>query len=141
MRYIKIAAFVFTAILATAAMTQAQDMKGMKGMGDMHGMSMTSKAKTTTIQGEVVDLACYLTKGQHGASHEECAKMCINSGLPVGILSKDGKVYLAITAKHKEANDLLVQYAAKEVKVTGTVDRRNGMNIVAVDKVEPLASK
>ncbi len=144
MRKIRIATFVLAAILATSAMTQAQDMKdmkGMKGMGDMHGMSMTSKAKMTTIQGEVVDLACYLTKGEHGKSHEECAKMCINSGLPVGILSKDGRVYLAITANHKSANSLLVPYAAKEVKVTGTVDKRGGMDIVAVDRVEPLASK
>ena len=135
MRYIKLAAFVFTAIVATAVLAQAQDMKG------MHDMKMTAKAKVTTIQGEVVDLACYLTKGQHGASHEECAKMCINSGLPVGILSKDGHVYLAITANHKAANSLLEPYAAKQVKVTGTVDRRGGVDIVAVDKVEPLASK
>ncbi len=141
MRYIKLAAFVFTAIVATAVLAQAQDMKGMKGMSGMHDMQTTAKAKVTTIQGEVVDLACYLTKGQHGASHEECAKMCISSGLPVGILDKDGHVYLAITANHKSANSLLEPYAAKQVKVTGTVDRRGGVDIVAVDKVEPLASK
>ena len=113
----------------------------MKGMKGMHAMNMSMHAKTTTIQGEVVDLACYLTKGEHGAKHEECATMCINNGLPVGILSKEGHVYLAITANHKPANSLLEPYTAKEVKVTGTVDRRSGMDIVAVDKVEPLNSK
>ncbi len=138
MRKIKIAAFVIAAVFAGATMTYAQQMKDMKGM---HGMNMSQHAKMTTIKGEVVDLACYLTKGEHGAKHEECAQMCINSGLPVGILDKDGHVYLAITANHKPANSLLVQYAAKEVEVTGTVDKRGGMDVVAVDKIEPLNSK
>ncbi|HUI31014.1 MAG TPA: hypothetical protein VLX91_12440 [Candidatus Acidoferrales bacterium] len=138
MRYIKIAAFVFSAILATATLSFAQD-----NMKDMKGMS-TEKDKganaTTTIQGEVVDMACYMTKGQHGADHADCAQMCINSGLPVGILDKSGHVYLCMMSNHKSANSSLVQYAAKQVKVTGTVFKKGGMDLLAVDKVEPLES-
>lgn len=138
MRYMKLAALVFMAVLSTAAMTQAQAMKAMKG-NSMHGMqmAMATTGKTTTIKGEVVDLACYLTKGLHGESHAECATKCIRSGLPVGILS-NGRIYVAITANHKPANSLLVPYAAKQVEVTGVVARKGGVDIVAVDKVEPV---
>lgn len=134
MRYMKMAMFVFAAILATATLSQAQDMKDMKGMS----MSKNKSEKSTTIQGEVIDMACYMTKGQHGAAHADCAQMCINNGLPVGLLEKNGHVLLCMTANHKPANSLLVQYAAKEVKVTGTVYKKGGMDMLAVDKVEPL---
>jgi hypothetical protein len=136
MRYIKIAVFVFAAILATATLSRAQDMKDMKGMS----MSKDKSEKSTTIQGEVIDMACYMTKGQHGADHADCAQMCINNGLPVGILDKDGHVYLCTTSNQKPANSMLVQYAAKQVKVTGTVYEKGGMDLLAVDKVEPVNS-
>ena len=129
------AAFAVAAVLATAAISSAQDMKDMK---DMHNMKMDKSTKTTTVQGEVIDMACYMTKGQHGAGHADCAQMCINNGLPVGILDKSGHVYLCMTATHKPANSLLVQYAAKEVKATGTVYQKGGMDMLAVDKVEPI---
>jgi hypothetical protein len=142
MKYIKskvapwrqVALFVFTAILATAASSYAQDMKDVKDMS----MKMDKSPKATTIQGEVIDMACYMTKGQHGADHADCAQMCINNGLPVGILDKSGHVYLCMTSTQKPANSLLVQYAAKQVKVTGTVYKKGGMDMLAVDKVEPL---
>ena len=134
----QVAVFVFAAILATAVSSRAQDMKD-GATAPHNNMSMKTKsAKTTTIQGEVVDLACYLTAGKRGAAHADCAQMCINSGLPVGILDKSGHVYLCMTATHKPANSLLVQYAAKQVKVTGTVYQKGGMDMLAVDKVEPV---
>jgi hypothetical protein len=142
MRYIKLAALVFMAVLSTTAMTQAQDMKAMKGTSGMHGMqmAMATKGKTTIMDGQVVGLACYLTKGNHGEKYAECQTSCVKSGLPVGILSH-GKVYLAITANHQAANSLLLPYMEKQVKITGVVEGRAGMKVVAIDKVEPLASK
>ncbi len=136
MRYIKIAMFAFAAILATATLSHAQDMKDMKPMS----MSKDTSDKSTTVQGEVIDMACYMTKGQHGAEHADCAQMCIDNGLPVGILDKDGHVYLCMTSNQKPANSLLVKYAAKQVKITGTVYTKGGMDLLAVDKVEPLDS-
>gem|GEM_PF-6621982 len=40
--------------------------------------------------GEVVDMACYLDHGATGEKHAECARECIESGLPVGIKGTDG---------------------------------------------------
>jgi len=136
MRYIKLGAIVFTMLLASFAISNAQDMKDMKGMK----MSSDNQAKTETIQGEVIDMACYMTKGEKGEAHAECATMCINNGLPVGILDGEGHVYLCMTASHKPANSLLVQYAAKQVKVTGKLYKKGGMDLLAVEKVVPVES-
>ena len=138
MRYFRTILFVFAGLLASAAISRAQDMKGMKGMS----MSMDKSSKsTTTIQGEVIDMACYMTKGEHGASHAECAQACINNGLPVGILDKTGHVYLCMTATHKPANALLVQYAAKQIKATGMMYKKGGVDMFAIDKVELVGDK
>src|SRR5512141_512297 len=32
-----------------------------------------------TVTGEVLDMACYLDHGAHGADHASCAKKCISS--------------------------------------------------------------
>lgn len=136
MRYMKLMAFVFMAVISTAAMTQAQQMHAMKGMHGMH-MMMSNKAKTTTFEGQVVGLNCYLSMGTHGASAKACQTACVKNGDPVGILTKSGRVYLATIGRAKPANSLLLPYMEQEVEVTGVVHGRNGMWLVNVDKVEP----
>ena len=82
-----------------------------------------------TVTGEVLDMACYLDHGAHGDSHADCAKMCISSGLPVGIKSADGTVYLLI-GDHKPANDKLAEFAAKTITVKGKFVSRDEINLL-----------
>src|SRR5262247_1525113 len=49
-----------------------------------------------TVKGEVVDLACYLSKGSKGKRHKTCAELCAKKGLPLGVLNEAGDVYLLI---------------------------------------------
>jgi hypothetical protein len=56
-----------------------------------------------TVTGEIIDMACYFDNGASGPGHAECARMCIASGLPVGLKTKDGTVYLLI-GKQEPAN-------------------------------------
>ena len=87
-------------------------------------------AATTTVTGEVLDMACYLDHGAHGEKHAGCAEKCISSGLPVGIKNEaDGKVYLVIGA-HKPMNDQLAAYAAKTVTLKGKAVTRDGINLL-----------
>lgn len=89
-----------------------------------------------TLTGEVLDLACYLDHGAHGAKHADCAKTCISSGLPVGLKSADGTVYLLI-GDHKPANDVLAQYAAKTITVKGKLVTRDGINLLENIEIVP----
>lgn len=49
-----------------------------------------------TVEGEVVDLACYLSKGSRGPSHKVCAQKCAERGIPMGVLTADGKLFLLL---------------------------------------------
>jgi hypothetical protein len=81
------------------------------------------------VTGEVVDLMCYLDHGAKGNDHAGCANMCIESGGPTGILTKDNQLYL-IVGEHKPMNDQLAPLAAKTITVTGKVVERDGMKMI-----------
>ena len=87
-------------------------------------------SQTITVTGEVLDMACYIDHGAQGEKHADCAKMCIESGLPVGIKSKDGKTYLII-GEHKPLNKELAQYAAKTITIKGKLVERDGFRMIA----------
>lgn len=82
-----------------------------------------------TVTGEVLDMACYLDHGAHGAKHSDCAKKCITSGLPVGLKGTDGKTYLLI-GDHMPANDELAKHAAETITVHGKLVERDGINLL-----------
>ena len=82
-----------------------------------------------TVKGEVLDMACYLDHGAQGAGHAGCAEKCISSGLPVGLKTADGQVYLLI-GEHKPLNDQLASYAAKTVTIHGKLVERDGIKLI-----------
>jgi len=100
----------------------------------------TETRLAASVTGEVLDLACYYADGASGPGHAACARMCIASGLPVGLKANDGTIYLLIgkqtpsspepAAKHVSLNAQLAPYAAKIVTMSGTIVRRNGLNVL-----------
>ena len=94
------------------------------------------KGKKETVTGEVVDLACYLSHGAKGDKHAKCAEHCITAGMPVGVLTDDGKLFLLVGEKHKTLNSELAAYAAKKITVTGEVGTQNGVSLMTVEKFE-----
>jgi type 1 fimbria pilin len=98
--------------------------------------------KTVTLRGEVVDTGCYLGHGATGAKHKECATKCIANGMPMGLLTADGALYL-ITMSHSNADayNQLKGWAAETVEVTGVVSTRNGLKGIEADAVKLLTAK
>ena len=92
-------------------------------------LSGENEVKTTTVKGEIVDMACYIDHNASGAKHADCAKTCITSGLPIGLKGEDGKTYLLI-GEHKPLNSVLAPYAAKTVTMRGKVASRDGINML-----------
>ena len=88
-----------------------------------------SSGQTQTIKGEVVDLMCYLDHGAKGEKHKGCAKKCIESGGPVGLLTADDQLYLVI-GDHQPMNKELAAKAAQTVTLKGKVVERNGMKMI-----------
>jgi hypothetical protein len=85
--------------------------------------------QTVTVKGEVIDMVCYTDSGASGKDHADCAKVCISSGLPVGLKGQDGKIYLLI-GDHKPMNKELEQYAAETITIKGKAVSRDGVNMI-----------
>src|SRR5271166_4953261 len=102
--------------------------------------SPTESRLAASVTGEVIDMACYFNDGASGPDHAACARMCIASGLPVGLKGKDGKIYVLIgkqvppssrpAAKHESLNAQLAPYAATIVTMSGIIVRKNGVNVI-----------
>ncbi|PYP49200.1 MAG: hypothetical protein DMD45_15345 [Gemmatimonadetes bacterium] len=91
-----------------------------------------------TITGAVVDLNCHTTNGASGAAHKACAQACAKAGVPLGILSSDGTIYLPVSAKPGDPqNSKLEQYAESKVKVTGTHRMVSGLHTIEIKTVSP----
>ena len=96
--------------------------------------SMTLSAQSEgTWEGEVVDLSCYVASGAKGAGHAECAKSCVKSGQPMGLLTDDGTLVLLAKDSGDDAPyEALKDLAGEKAEVKGTLSERNGMKMVVV---------
>ena len=92
-----------------------------------------AKESPKSLTGEVVDTGCYLGHEARGAKHVSCATKCILGGMPMGLLTSDGTLYL-LTMNHDDADpyNALKEMAGKTVTVTGAVMERGGMKGIDV---------
>lgn len=100
--------------------------------------------KSITITGQVVDYECAVKSGgaMLGGDHQACAEACIKEkGLPIGILTKDKKMYVVVSGKMMSADfrEKLGGLVNKQVKATGKVHTYAGSNALALESVEEVA--
>ncbi len=95
------------------------------------------KEKEVTLKGEVVDVSCYVHMGAKGDGHKDCAVACAKNGAPLGILTKNGKLYVSIVAdEHKSnPNNMLMDHIAHQVEVKGYTNSKGGVNGIRVTSV------
>jgi len=92
-----------------------------------------------TINGEIVDLSCYLGHGAKGAAHKECAATCINNGGPMGLLTEKGMLYvLTMNHENPDAFNSAKKHAGDMVKVTGPVSMKSATRALEVNGVEAI---
>jgi type 1 fimbria pilin len=102
---------------------------------------MKAEKKPVTLKGEIVDTGCYIAHGAMGEKHKDCATKCIANGMPMGLMTADGKLYL-LTLDHDNADpyNQAKTMAGAMVEVTGTVSERNGMKAIDVTGVKPVVT-
>ena len=91
----------------------AHDGKHKEGEGE--------KGTVVSVRGELIDSACFVASAgeEKGQDHAKCAKKCMASGVPAGILpegSKDAKAMMFLLTNPT----VLAPHAAKTIKVEGT---------------------
>jgi histone H3/H4 len=96
-------------------------------------------AKTETITGRFVDLACYTkdhanVANAHKGMSETCAQDCAKKGRPPALVTDDGKVYQITGDLTANNNAKIVPHMSHKMQLTGDVTEKDGtMMIVATD--------
>lgn len=97
------------------------------------------KGEIVTVTGEVIDYSCYLQLGKHGAKHKDCGTKCLRNGQPIGLLAKDGSIYLLMDEEHDprrdgqtSLRDAAIEHFAQVVQVTGTRTTVDGQKALYV---------
>jgi hypothetical protein len=98
-----------------------------------------AKKTVDKLTGEVIDITCYLDHDSVGAKHADCARKCIERGMPVGLLV-NGKVYNVIVSSHESPNAKLAPFAGQVVTVTGKTIEKNGLRAIDMEDVQPVAT-
>jgi hypothetical protein len=95
--------------------------------------------KVVTEVGEIIDLSCYLQLGKHGEKHKACGTKCLQNNQPIGLLTKNGTVYMLMEEEHDPRRDgqttfrqAAIDNFAKIVEVTGTESTVNGYRAIFV---------
>lgn len=86
-------------------------------------------AAATTVEGELIDEACYAKMKAHGPDHVDCATKCAKNGSPVGVLDAKGNVFTLMAPAPSFADHM-----GATVRVTGKIDMTS--HLVIPDKVE-----
>ena len=96
--------------------------------------------KMETVSGEIVDLSCYLQLGKHGEKHIPCGKKCITAGEPIGMVAKNGEIYMLMAEEHDPRRDgqtagfrsAAADHIGHIMEVTGTLSSFGGYKAVYV---------
>ena len=95
-------------------------------------------AQEILVTGEVLDMTCYIASNLSGPDHAECARVCIRSGEPAGIKTRDGKIYLLTGEPGHSVNAELADYAAQIVTIKGRQTARDGFMQLQVEEIRKL---
>lgn len=90
-----------------------------------------------SVEGEIIDMACYVSHEAKGPDHASCAKRCVKGGQPMGLLADDGTVYV-LYASHKDGSafEAAKELAGTKVQISGKLSTMSGIKGIEVQAVE-----
>lgn len=110
--------------------------------------SVTTHAATegTRIQvtGEIMDTWCYYSgvmggeEAVVGSAHHTCAVWCAAGGIPVGLITDEGKVYLVLELEGVGTADgatTVLDLQSDRITADGVHYQRDGIDYIVVEKV------
>jgi len=119
---------------------------GLTICGFLLAMSASAFAATQTISGQLIDQTCYkANKANTGVDHKMpadtpgCATTCAKMGLPVALLTADGKVYNVTGDLAANNNAKLVPHMSHKVELTGDVTEKGGAMTIAATSLKMIS--
>lgn len=104
----------------------------------------TTAGKIIEIKGEMIDTWCYYsgvmgdTDATRGTAHHTCALWCAAGGIPVGVRTDEGEVYMVLKFKGEdplEPTDTLMEIQSNIITARGKHYLRDGVNYIVVEDV------
>lgn len=96
------------------------------------------------VKGEIIDTWCYYSgvmggpDAVTGSAHHTCALWCSAGGIPVGLLTDDGTIYMVLriaSDTQSARGDTLLKLASHTVEADGFAYARDGINYLVVSQV------
>ena len=122
---------VVTVVVAAVAFAKSGDEKTEQAAHASHHSTAAMKSGSWT--GEILDAGCYIGHGAMGEKHAECGLKCAANGMPLMLLTKDGKAIL-LTPNHDNPDPYgqLKTMVGSQATVTGTIAERGGVKGIDV---------
>ena len=104
----------------------------------------SANAKPVEIKGEMIDTWCFFSGvmgGEDavvGTAHHTCALWCAAGGIPVGVLTEEGEVYMVLKYEGEdilEPSDNIMEVQSDTITAKGLHYVRDGVNYLIVEKV------
>ena len=98
-----------------------------------------AKPEVKAVEGEVVDLTCYIAHDAKGPKHAKCGKECALRGNPIGLLA-DAQLYVLVENHGKpEVFGKLREKVGERVRVEGAVHRKAGIQALTATSATKAA--
>jgi len=123
--------FIASLFLLAAAVLTAQKDPPKKSQG----------SDGVTVEGLVRDIACPIQNNKSTATDfsMDCVTKCAKAGSPLGILSKEGIIYVPLTQSMPDTGQQqLVQFVGRYVSAAGKEFLRNGVHGIEVKEIHAI---
>jgi hypothetical protein len=108
------------------------------GQDAVTDIMMGNRGSPATIEGNLIDLDCFVEHGGFGPEHDRCSRICAQKGLPAAIIDSRGNVYLIQGRKHQllaQVNEPLLEHMESTVIVHGELLQRLDLRVLVVEKI------
>ena len=117
-------------LLAAAALTPQKDPP-----------KNSQDSDAVAVEGLVRDIACPIQNNKSTATEfsMDCVTKCAKAGSPLGILSKEGIIYVPLTQSMPDTGQQqLVQFVGRYVSAAGKEFLRNGVHGIEVKEIHAI---
>ncbi|MEM7614527.1 MAG: hypothetical protein AAF813_12145 [Pseudomonadota bacterium] len=106
--------------------------------------AVAAEGERITVTGEAIDTWCYFSgvmggpDAVVGSAHHTCALWCSAGGIPVGLLTEEGDVYMVLKIEGDDASnggDTQLSIASHTITADGMLYERDGINYLVVSEV------
>ena len=85
----------------------------------------TRAQEKASVQGEVVDLSCYMLTGGRGAEYQACAQLSAKKGIPFGVVTDGGELFLLVNqSADPDPYEAAKKLAGARAQVSGKTVRK-----------------